>query len=120
METATERTTNMTDEQSAVIDRIKKLLALSTSSNEAEAALAAARAQELLQKHNLTMGVVQDSSQQKAETMPTDWLGTRLQPHLFTLARACDKMFDVRHFFASKLVDSNTRRWRYQKRIVFI
>ncbi len=42
----------MTNEK--IIDKVKKLLALSESPNEHEAKLALQRAQELLQKHNLT------------------------------------------------------------------
>jgi len=38
-----------------VIEKVRKLLALSTSSNQHEAALAAAHAQRLLAEHNLTM-----------------------------------------------------------------
>lgn len=41
-----------------ILDRIRKLLALATSSNEHEAALAAARAQDLLFQHNLTAAQV--------------------------------------------------------------
>jgi len=43
-----------------VQDRIRKLLALSTSPNEHEAAAAAAKAHALLAEHNLTMAEVQD------------------------------------------------------------
>ena len=45
-------------DQDKVIERIRKLLALSTSSNEFEAAEAAAKAQELLLKYNLSMATV--------------------------------------------------------------
>ncbi len=38
-----------------IIDKVRKLLALSTSSNEHEAALAAQRATEMLLKHNLSL-----------------------------------------------------------------
>lgn len=48
---------------SAVIARISKLLALAAdASNEHEAALAAARAQDLLHKHNLDIAVVESST----------------------------------------------------------
>jgi hypothetical protein len=47
-----------TPEQDNVIRKIQKLLALGQSPNEAEAALAMARAQELLAKHNLEFAVV--------------------------------------------------------------
>jgi ElaB/YqjD/DUF883 family membrane-anchored ribosome-binding protein len=38
-----------------IVDRIAKLLALATSSNEHEAAAAAAKAQEILTEHNLRL-----------------------------------------------------------------
>jgi hypothetical protein len=110
----------MEAEQLQIIDRIRKLLALSESSNESEAALAAARAQELLQKHNLNMGIIEDTSQQTAEQMATDWLGTRLQPHIRVLARACNEMFDTCCFYSGEYVDSNSWRWHYKRRVVFI
>lgn len=45
----------------SIIARIQKLLSLANSPNEAEAALAMARAQELLAKHNLDFALVQDT-----------------------------------------------------------
>lgn len=45
----------------AVIEKIKKLLALADSSNEHEAALAAAHAQRLLSEHNLGMADIEAS-----------------------------------------------------------
>jgi uncharacterized protein YoaH (UPF0181 family) len=53
-------TTNAT-EQESIIRKIQKLLALGQSSNEAEANLAMARAQELLAKHNLEMAMIKDA-----------------------------------------------------------
>ena len=116
----------MTEEQRAqqveAIDRIRKLLALSQSPNEAEAALAAARVQELLTRHNLTMGVVEDASQQRAEERSTESLGTRVQPHVWVLARACEAMFEVRYYRRQQYVETPGAEWRfaYEKRIVFI
>jgi len=48
-------------EQENIIRKIQKLLALSKSSNEAEASLAASRAQELLAQHNLDYAMIQDA-----------------------------------------------------------
>src|SRR5439155_27189213 len=48
-----------------VLTKIKKLLALSASSNPNEAALAAAKAQELLMQHNLTMSQVETHGESK-------------------------------------------------------
>lgn len=42
-----------------IVDRVKKLLALSASANPHEAALAAAKAQELLFRHNLSLATVE-------------------------------------------------------------
>ena len=48
-----------TPDLNRIVDRVKKLLALSTSANPHEAALAAAKAQELLFRHNLSMAMVE-------------------------------------------------------------
>lgn len=45
----------MKENKTTIIERVRKLLALATSSNEHEAALAAAHAQRLLAEHNLGM-----------------------------------------------------------------
>ncbi|MBL0226128.1 MAG: DUF2786 domain-containing protein [Geobacteraceae bacterium] len=58
---------------SPVIDKIKKLLALAHSSNEHEAALAAAHAQRLLARHNLAMADLAPSGQPaQADRVETD------------------------------------------------
>ncbi len=46
-----------------VVERIKKLLALTTSQNPNEAALAASKAQELLFRHNLSMAMVEAATE---------------------------------------------------------
>ncbi len=46
-----------------IVERIKKLLALATSQNPHEAALAAAKAQELLFRHNLSMAMVEAATE---------------------------------------------------------
>ncbi len=46
-------------EQSPIIEKIKKLLALANSSNEHEAALAASHVQRLLSEHNLAMADIE-------------------------------------------------------------
>lgn len=54
--------------QDNTVQKIKRLLKLGLSSNEAEAKLAMARAQELMVKHNLDIAVVQDTPEaQRAE-----------------------------------------------------
>jgi hypothetical protein len=48
-----------------ILERIRALLALSTSSNEFEAASAAAKAQELLLKHNLTLSQIPNGQREE-------------------------------------------------------
>lgn len=59
-------------DNSPVIEKIKKLLALANSSNEHEAALAAGHAQRLLSEHNLAMADIDASRQpDKADKVET-------------------------------------------------
>ena len=77
-----------------ILARIRKLLALSTSPNEAEAALAASRAQELLLRHNLDIGVVQQTADEhKATRGSTDRVGRR-SAFEFVVANAVDELLD--------------------------
>lgn len=52
-----------THEIDRVVERIKKLLALTSSQNPNEAALAASKAQELLFRHNLSMAMVEAATE---------------------------------------------------------
>ena len=66
-----------------IVDKIQKLLALTESSNEHEAALAAEKAHELLAEHNLSMAQVESASkkeklnEQVGHTSATSKLGAR-------------------------------------------
>lgn len=63
----------MEKDKKMIIEKIKKLLALSKSSNEHEAALAAAHAQRLLSEHNLAMTDVEAGREAgAAEKVETD------------------------------------------------
>jgi hypothetical protein len=88
------------EEQKAVMDRVAKLLSLAErqTTNEYEAALAAARAAELIEKHNLSMRVVDDPDQQKAEKRMGESLGSRVAPHKYILAQAVNCQHDVEHY----------------------
>jgi uncharacterized protein DUF2786 len=60
------------DKKTQVIDKIRKLLALSNSSNEHEAALAASHAQRLLSEHNLAMADIEpDNKPHSADKVET-------------------------------------------------
>ncbi len=52
-----------------VVERVQKLLALSTSQNPHEAALAAAKAQALLFKHNLSLSLVEAGAARNSQTV---------------------------------------------------
>lgn len=59
-------------DNSPIIEKIKKLLALANSSNEHEAALAAGHAQRLLSEHNLAMADIEAAHRpDKADTVET-------------------------------------------------
>jgi len=81
-------------EKTPIIDRIKKLLALANSSNEHEAALAAAHAQRLLAAHNLAMADITASDRpQKADRVETD-VARSLPKWIRHLSAAVSSAFD--------------------------
>ncbi|MEA4838055.1 MAG: DUF2786 domain-containing protein, partial [Rhodospirillaceae bacterium] len=63
----------------AIIAKIKKLLALSKSSNEHEAALALAKAKELMEAHSLTDAIIRTADVSEAnaaasvKSAPSEW-----------------------------------------------
>ena len=83
---------------STVLSKIKKLLALSTSSNPNEAALAAAKAQELLMQHNLTMSQIDTNGQESQYCEASVKTGSRVWKRslLTVIARNnfCDTIHD--------------------------
>jgi len=83
----------------AILDKIRKVHALAErAGTEAEAAVAAALVQQLLAKHNLALGEVVLKEDPGVEmTVGRAW--RRIPSHAFILGRACDDLFDVRHFF---------------------
>jgi hypothetical protein len=108
------------EELKPVLERIAKLLALSESPNENEAAMALERANELLAKYNLGRGVVQDSAEQKAEKGASDSLGVNVQPYKYVLAKATAHLHDVEWYRESRQREGGGWRWIYNKYIVFI
>jgi len=63
-----------------IVEIIQKLLGLSTSSNPEEAGAAAAKVQQLLLEHNLTLEGVRQTAEQREYIMQEEWLTcTRLQ-----------------------------------------
>jgi hypothetical protein len=97
----------------AIVEKIRKLHALAESpGNEAEAALAASRVQELLAKHNLAIGEVV-LKEDPGATLPVGKAWIHIPSHAATIANACDELFDVLFYYS--------RRGRYAGwRFVFI
>lgn len=81
-------------EQTAIIEKIRKLLALADSSNEHEAALAASHVQRLLAEHNLELSdIAHHQQQRKADTTETSVAKT-LPKWLRHLSAAVCSAFD--------------------------
>jgi hypothetical protein len=112
---------NTDEEMKPILERIGKLFALSESPNENEAAAALARANELLEKHNLTRGVVRDATLQNAEKGMSDSLGANVQGYKYTLAAAAAELHDV-GWYRQSCPRETTNQWRstYDKHIVFV
>lgn len=87
-------------DRTKIIEKIRKLLNLSSSDNEHEAAAAAAMAQKLLSEYNLSISDIpdQDSSNTKATRAQTN---TRKNPEpwMYLLAGATADAFDCAYFF---------------------
>jgi Protein of unknown function (DUF2786) len=110
------------EELKPILERIAKLFALTESPNENEAAAALARANQLLEKYNLTRGVVEDSEQQTAEKGMTDSLGANVQKYKYSLAEATARLHDVewyRHQMRRREYEWGSRS-AYDKHIVFV
>lgn len=78
----------------AIIEKIKKLLELSRDpSNEHEAALAAEKARQFLEKHNLSIGEVELAASEPAEIRVP--CAQNLDGYFVGLCNACNLMFDT-------------------------
>lgn len=109
-------------ERTDIIKRIQKLLSLSASDNEHEAASAAAKAQALLSKHNLEMTDIpdMDSGAGKAEEAKSR-TRKKLERWAFNLARVTADAFDCDYYhsydghtvFIGVGVDQEVCAWTY-------
>jgi hypothetical protein len=96
-------------QNNGIIQKIRKLHALAErASTEAEAALAAARVQDLLTKYNLDLGEVV-LKEDPGGTMEAGRAWRRIPEHASTLAIACNDIFDVLHY----LQGHPSRGWRF-------
>ena len=85
----------MTTEQSKILERIKKLLALATSSNEHEAAAAMAKAQALMAEHGLTEAKIRLSDIGHAD-IKSQFSVSRMKKHELVLMNCIGKAFTVK------------------------
>lgn len=87
-------------EQSKILEKIRKLLRLSRSDNEHEAAAAAAKAQQLLSEHNLTVGNITPEQAAREFTASHAHRKTRQRLELWAhkLAAAVASAFDCKYY----------------------
>jgi hypothetical protein len=90
----------MTDKAN-IIEKVKKLLRLAKSSNEHEAALAAARAQELLAKYNLNESDFSDREIPKEAATAHTTTVKKPAGWVFTLAASVAGAFDCQYFHST-------------------
>lgn len=91
----------MTDKRQKIIEKIRKLLRLAKSSNEHEAALAAARAQELLAKHNLDESELTEKELPKEAGIASVNTVQKPASWVYLLASAVAGAFDCQYFHSS-------------------
>ncbi len=105
-----------------IIEKVRKLLALSQSDNEHEAATAAAKAQELLAEYNLSLSdIPADDGRCMRATKSAARTRQRLEDWAYLLAGATSVAFDCRyvHFSSGKTVfigvgaDPEVCAWTY-------
>lgn len=102
-----------TDDISRVLDKIKKLVALSTSPNEHEAAFAAEKVQELLAEHNLSMSDVKDVDDPTAGMTTDDELVSSSVPWRRSLASEVAHLYFCEYFYNHRYISTTTRSCGY-------
>jgi hypothetical protein len=101
---------------SGITAKIKKLLALAErAGTEAEAFVAAARAQELIERYNLSVST-EDLAGEKGVERDSGCGSARMSPHIVILARAACRLFDCAFFYHSAVVGTPEPRYRYSYR----
>jgi hypothetical protein len=90
------------DVKKKMLDRVRKLLALSTSSNENEAAAAAEKAQAILAEYNISMSEVGNIHQDDDDDIIIDELsGMRAKSWRRPLATMVARMYFCKHFYVN-------------------
>lgn len=100
-----------TTERDKLIDKVRKLLSLSGSSNEHEAALAAERAQEMLAKYNLTLAEVE---QTRTNTEIKQTVTTGSAPWRIMLGDSIGKLYFCTYFFVDHS-HPGTRKFKHRQ-----
>lgn len=90
------------DTQKRIIDRIRKLLNLSESVNEHEAAAAAAKAQSLLAEYNLTISDIPEDGPGCIASTSEAKTRVRLEEWAFILAARAAKAFSCDYYHSSR------------------
>jgi hypothetical protein len=99
-----------------ITEKVKKLLALAErGGTEAEAFVAAARAQELIERYNLTVST-EDLEGEKGVERDSGCGSARMSPHIAILGRAACRLFDCAFYYHSAIVDVQEPRYRYSHR----
>ncbi len=92
-----------------IIEKIRKLLALSTSPNENEAAIAIRKAQEMLRQYELTMADVLEVSEDNVrETMVPIKPSSRIPKWIQWMVSAITEILEVRAYGSWKLVNGKS------------
>src|SRR5882724_1604786 len=108
-------------EASEIARKVKKLLALAArAGTEAEAVSAAAMAQEIIERYNLTIGT---EALEQESAVEQDGIGgsARLSPHLTILGRAACGLFDCDFYYNMEVMnDSLTWRASYRRSLRFV
>lgn len=101
----------MTDEQKGkVLDKIRKLLALSTSPNENEAASAAEKVQALLAEYNLTLKDIGGGAQPEEEVVQAEGDETDSRPWRRRIGAAVAKMYFSGYLYTFRKVTVPSRK----------
>ena len=91
---------NLAEKKKRIIDKIRKLLRLSSSSNEHEAAAAAAKAQELLSEYNLSLDsmITEECASEMTASRAYKKTRQRLESWAYTLASGVSNAFDCKYY----------------------
>lgn len=90
------------DVKKKMLERVRKLLALSTSSNENEAAIAAGKAQAILAEYNISMSEVGNIHQDDDDDIIIDKMDAiRMKPWRRPLAQSVAQMYFCTYFYVN-------------------